>query len=357
MKSLYSLAILATVAAPVAAQRVQVYEATPRPDVVLRSPGAVTYTTSGRAIIGVMIDTRPSGNDSIGATVSGVTPGGPAARAGLLGGDIITKVDGTVLVERRRRTEDDQQSAPGLRLVELIARVEPGDTVAVEWKRGTERNRRTARIVTEAAAGMVYSTRPDGSLGAVGPDVRIYTDEGPGRFKSNFDNGPARMRELEGRLEALRGPMAMALPGMGGDHVFLRLGGPFGGVQFAPLNADLGRYFGTSEGVLVLETPDTSAHVDLKGGDVILSVDGRKPTNVEHLFRILGSYEDDESISFDVMRDKRRISVTAKAEDIRGGGRMRMIERELMPSREPMPAPGMPAPRPTQPRRTPRSGT
>ncbi|HVX89587.1 MAG TPA: PDZ domain-containing protein, partial [Gemmatimonadales bacterium] len=320
MKSLYILAVLATVAAPLAAQRVQVYETTPRPDVVLRSPGAVTYTTSGRAIIGVMIDTRPSGNDSIGATVSGVTPGGPAARAGLLGGDIITKVDGTALVDRRRRTEDDQQSVPGLRLVELIARVEPGDTVAVEWKRGSERQRRTARIATEPAAGMVMSD---------GPQFRVYTDQGPGMYKFNFEDGPRRLTELQGRLEALRGPMAMALPGMDGGHVFLRLGGPFGGVQFAPLNADLGRYFGTTEGILVLETPDTSAHVDLKGGDVILSVDGRKPAGVEQLMRILGSYDDDETVNFDVMRDKRHVAVTAKAQDIRGGGRMRMIEREL----------------------------
>ena len=31
----------------------------------------------------------------------------------------------------------------------------------------------------------------------------------------------------------------------------MRLGGPFGGIQFAPLNADLGRYFGTTDGILV----------------------------------------------------------------------------------------------------------
>ena len=353
MKSLYSLATLVAIASPVAAQRVQVYDA-PRSGAITRTVpgGMMTYTTSRRAIIGVTIDTRPGANDSIGATISGVTPGGPAARAGLLGGDIITKFNGTVLVERNRRNSDDdeaEQSVPGLRLVELVARTEPGDTVTVEWKR--ERSRRTARIVTEAAANMV--------LGG-GPDFRVYTDEGPGRFKFNFDNGPRSLIELQGRLEELRGATGLALPGMDGDHVFLRLGGPFGGVQFAPLNADLGRYFGTSEGILVLETPDTSAHVDLKGGDVILAVDGRKPTGVEQLMRILGSYNDDETVNFDVMRDKRHVAVTAKAEDVRGGGRMRMLERQLMPDREPgMEAPAPDGPRPARPlpRRVPRSGT
>ena len=346
MKSLYSLATLVAIASPVAAQRVQVYD-TPRPGVVTRGQGMMTYTTSGRAIIGVTIDTRPGVNDSVGATIAGVTPGGPAARAGLLGGDIITKFNGTVLVDRSRRDSDDEeaaQSVPGVRLVERVARTEPGDPVTVEWKR--ERNRRTARIVTEAAANMVFGG---------GPDFRVYTDEGPGRFKFNFDDGPRRLIELQGHLEGLRTPMARALPGMDGRQVFLRVGGPFGGIQFAPLNADLGRYFGTTEGILVLETPDTSAHVDLKGGDVILSVDGRKPTGVEQLMRILGSYDDEETVNFDVMRDKRHVAVTAKAQDVRGGARMRMLERQLMPDR-PMPDTPVPA-RPAQPRRGPRSGT
>lgn len=353
MKSLYSLATLVAIASPLAAQRTQVWETTPRSGTIERTPGmAYTYTTSRRAIIGVSVDTRPNDNDTLGATIASVTPGGPAARAGLLGGDIVTKVNGTALADRRSRNDDeDNNSTPGLRMVEVLARLSPGDTATVEWKRGTERNRRTARIVTEAAAGM---------LSSAGPDIRIYTDEGPGRFKFNFDDAPRQMIELQGRLEALRGPMAMTLPRMDGQQVFFRVGGPFGGVQFAPLNEDLGHYFGTTEGVLVLETPDSSAHVDLKGGDVILAVGDRKPTSVEHLFRILGSYEDDESVSFDVMRDKRRITITAKAEDIRGGGRMRILEDRLRPTTVPDMAPpesDRPAPARPAPRRAPRSGT
>lgn len=354
MKSLYSLAALVAIASPVAAQRVQVYEA-PRSGVIARVPG-MQYTTSRRAVIGVTIDMRPSDSDTLGATLSGVTPGGPAARAGLLAGDIITKFNGTALADRGRRTADSDvvpdQSGPALKMLELAARMSPGDTVTVEWKRDRERNRRTARVVAEASAAMVFSG---------GPDFRVYTDEGPGMFKFRTQDGPGSILELQGRLEALRGATGLALPGMDGDRVFLRMGGPLGGVQFAPLNADLGRYFGTSEGILVLETPDTSAHVDLKGGDVILAVDGRKPAGVEQLMRILASYEDEETVNFDVMRDKRHVAVTAKAQDLRGGARMRMIERELMPSREPgMDAPAPTSPRgarPAQPRRVPRSGT
>ena len=346
MKSLYALAVLVTAAAPLPAQRVQVYEA-PRAGGIARVQGAPMVATSRRAVIGVTIDMRPSDNDSVGATLSGVTPGGPAARAGLLAGDIVTKFNGTALAERGRRnadTDEADQSGPALRMLELASRMSPGDTVTVEWRR--DRARRTARVVAEPAGSMVFSGDPG---------MRVYTYEGPGRFEYQFGDGPRNLAELEGRLEALRGPLAMTMPG-GMDRVFLRVGGPLGGVQFAPLNADLGRYFGATEGILVLETPDTSAHVDLKGGDVIVSIDGRKPTGVEQLMRILASYDDDETVSFDVLRDRRHVTVTAKAEDIRGGGRMKIMERRLpggVQLEERGPAP---TERPA-PRRTPRSGT
>ena len=74
-------------------------------------------------------------------------------------------------------------------------------------------------------------------------------------------------------------------------------------------------------------------------------------TSVEHLFRILGSYQDDETIRFDIMRDKRRMTIEAKADDLRASGRMRVFERSL-PERGPAPRPDQPS----LPRRSPRSG-
>ena len=361
--ALVALAASATLASPLlstglVAQRTRVYESRPRDTVVLRTfqgPMSRTLTASRRAIIGVTLDLRPSANDSLGATVSAVTPGGPAARAGLVGGDIILKFDGTALADRSARADNDDeddndQSAPGLRMLELAARMAPNDTVTVEWKH--DRARKTARVVADAAPAMIYS---DG-----GPDVRLWTNEGPGTFRYRVgtgDNGPAELLELQGRLQELRGHAPMGLPSMDGGNFFMRFDGPFGGVQFAPLNADLGRYFGTADGILVLETPDSSTHVDLKGGDVILAIGDRKPTSVEHLFRILESYTDSETVHFDVMRDKRHVSVDAKADDLRSSGRMKVLQRTLMDHDEQEP---VEPPRPAAPMRkrsTNRSGT
>src|SRR5437868_12094875 len=158
--SLLAVVALAATATPLMAQRTRVYESRPRDTVIVRTfdgPRSGTLSVSRRAVIGVMLDMRPSPNDSLGATLSGVTPGGPAARAGLLGGDIITKVNGTALADRTARAgnddeDDSDQSAPGLRMLELVARLTPGDTVTVEWKH--DRARKTARVVADPAQAM-----------------------------------------------------------------------------------------------------------------------------------------------------------------------------------------------------------
>ncbi|HJR36684.1 MAG TPA: PDZ domain-containing protein, partial [Gemmatimonadales bacterium] len=67
------------------------------------------------------------------------------------------------------------------------------------------------------------------------------------------------------------------------------------------------------EGVLVINVPGESS-LGVKGGDVILSVDGRKATGPNSLLRILRSYDEGDSFRLDIMRNKSRISVTGKLE-------------------------------------------
>jgi S1-C subfamily serine protease len=88
-------------------------------------------------------------------------------------------------------------------------------------------------------------------------------------------------------------------------------GGELSELELAPLNPDLGQYFGTSDGILVVSAPRGS-FLGLKGGDVVLTVDGRKPASPSHLLRILRSYDRDESFKIDILRNRKRETVTAK---------------------------------------------
>jgi S1-C subfamily serine protease len=88
-------------------------------------------------------------------------------------------------------------------------------------------------------------------------------------------------------------------------------GSPLANLELAPLNPDLGQYFGAPTGILVISVP-RDAELGLKGGDVVLAVDGRKPESPSHLLRILRSYEDSESFKMDVLRNRKRVTVEGR---------------------------------------------
>jgi hypothetical protein len=272
MMRTFTVAALAVLMIPVAASP----QSTPRrpstqPRVrVETGPGSVFAYSENRGRIGVVVDTRADATgDKVGARIDGVTPGGPAEDAGIKVGDVITKFNGTAL--GGVAAENDEDSGPGMKLIELARKLEPGDSVQVEYRRGTEN--RKATLVAE-------------DLGFSG------TFAMPGMPRMNMDMFPG-----------MDGPEGRALT--------FAFRSPWGGIEMVKLNADLGDYFGTKEGVLVIRAPEDST-LALKGGDVIVSIGGRKPSSPEQAMRILRSYDAGESVTMDVLRKQKHVNVTWK---------------------------------------------
>jgi S1-C subfamily serine protease len=247
--------------------------------------------TQRRARLGVSVDMRANDADSIGATIQSVTPGGPAAKAGLKSGDIITKINGKSLIATDNVRSGEDESLPGVRLVEYAAQLKPNETVTIEYRRGMARQ--TASLVTGDEPVMTFEEFPwdgDFNLNMPGAAMRRIPFEGGKGGEFHFEKTPG-------------GAMAYAFG----------FGGPLTDLELAPLNPDLGAYFGTTEGVLVINLPKEST-LGLKGGDVILSIDGRKASGPGSLLRILRSYEPGDSFKFEIMRNKSRTTVTGKLE-------------------------------------------
>ena len=294
-RSVLALAALTVAALPLSAQeRRPVREPAPRARVWVNGDevNPMDMVTNRRARLGVTLDMQAAENDSVGATISGVTPGGPAAKAGIRSGDIITRLNGQRLIKAERdRSEDAEESLAALRLIELVAKLEPGDTVAVEYRRGRET--KTASIVTANERNLAMRNLGDGSV--------FF-----------------RMPQIEGNLRNLDGlgDMRISRPRMGtpepGGFSF-NFGGPFADLELAPINADLGAYFGTAEGVLVIDAPEKNS-LGLKGGDVILSVDGRKARGPSSLLRIMSSYENGDVMKLDILRNKTRQTISSKVD-------------------------------------------
>lgn len=247
----------------------------------LQGTSSYRYVTS-RPHLGFSVNTRGAASDTLGARVESVTPGSPAFRAGIRTGDVITHLNNRPLVATA--APGIRTLSPGTRLLELAAQINPRDTVALRLRRGT-----AARRVT-----LVAEPRRD---------ITIYYEEPAGQEHA--------LRELRERVEEARG-QTMTLDR---NRALLETAlstyafAPFGNLQLAPLNDDLGRYFGTSEGILVISVAGNSP-LSLRGGDVVLRVDGRAPESPAHLLRILGSYGPGEELRLEIFRDRKRRSVS-----------------------------------------------
>jgi len=237
----------------------------PRAPRAPRPPRALAFSfDENRGRIGVIVRTDASAEtDKIGAKIEGVSPGGPADKAGLKVGDVITKLNGASLAGVP--AGDDEESGPGRKLIGLARGLEPGDTVRIEFRRGSES--KTATLVAE--------------------------NLGSSRFMMEMPE-PGHM---------------MMPPSPEMNFEFFE--SPWGDLRLVSLNPDLGEYFGTKEGVLVVKAPADSS-LPLKSGDVIRSIGGRTPASPEHAMRILRSYDKGETVSIEIMRKQKRLTVAWK---------------------------------------------
>jgi len=263
----------------------------------LQSIVAQAFATR-RVRIGVVVSTLPSDADSIGALLDGVTPGGPAAAAGLQAGDIITVFGTTPLVTPLAKVPPGTRIAsPGFKLIELVAKLAPNDTVPVQYRRGKKVMK--AQVVTAAM--------PENLEVVLGPEGNFAFRSMPGAE----EYWVGRSDTVDGRaleLAMLRSQAARGGRGEMEAPFAYSMMGTLRGLELVPVNPQLGSYFGTTDGLLVVDVPDPSP-LGLKAGDVVLAVDGRDVTSPRQLMRVLASYEPGEALKLEVMRQKKRITL------------------------------------------------
>jgi S1-C subfamily serine protease len=218
----------------------------------------------GRGIIGVQLD--PAGGKE-GARVLEVSPGGPAAEAGMRAGDVIVSVNGTEV-------------------------------------KGDDAARGVVKIIRDV--------KPDSKL-----NVRVLREGKPRDFTVTARPGPG-MFAMGGAL-----PDLPAIPPM--SPLFMAPG-HLSDMELATLTAQLGKYFGTDKGVLVVRAPSDGV-LKLEDGDVILAIDSREPKSGSHATRILASYQPGEKIKLRIVRQRKNMDLeTTVPEDgrknmmFRGGG-------------------------------------
>ncbi|MDH4260926.1 MAG: PDZ domain-containing protein [Gammaproteobacteria bacterium] len=214
-----------------------------------------------RAVLGINLGgTESSGG---GVRVNGVSPGGPAAEAGIKAEDVIVAIDAKPV-------------ATGRDLIAMMKDVEPGQKVALELRRDSK-------------------------------PVKVTVVARP--MDQVFMAGPGMMEGAHPALRPPRPPMP-TMEAMARDrgHHWLLEG--WSDAELVQLTPALGRYFGTDKGVLVARAP-TDAALGLQDGDVIVAIGGREPQSGPHAMRILRSYQPGETVEIRVLRDRKALTLNA----------------------------------------------
>jgi type II secretory pathway component PulC len=252
-------------------------------------------TDPQRAMLGVLIPDDFEDGETRGVRLQAVTPGSGAEKAGLKAGDLLTSLNGSPLAAEGKKV------SPQKRMKDVMRKLRAGDEVKVEYERDG-RNRSTT-VVTQA------------------PEPLVMVPPLP------------QLQEWLRGDEHAKGPME-AMPW------FSFRGPAIRGLELAKLDDDLGAYFKTTDGVLVVKAPKGAA-LGLKSGDVIQKIDGVSVSEPVTVLDKLRSRGEEQTVSLEVLRQGRKLQLQGQ-----------------IPVAEAMPVPLVPrAPVAPRPPRPPRAGT
>lgn len=284
---------------------------------------------ANRAVIGVIL----GGSSDAGVPVLGLSPDGPAERAGLKAGDVIVSLMGESLVENG----GDGRVILG----EALRGIEPGDELDVVVQRDGEALEKVI-VAEERTPFSWHSVSRLGVPAAPGAPGAPGAPDAPFVVQS-FEIPEIDREQLERELEVLRGELAERrividtrdLEGAGemfyefealseaGDAALAGTDIWFGmpltrGLKFAELDEDLAAYFDTPDGVLVLRAKKDNL-LQLQSGDVIRAVNGTEVQRPADLVRALRGVDSGESVEFDIVRRQKRETLVVTVPEQRLG--------------------------------------
>jgi C-terminal processing protease CtpA/Prc len=245
------------------------------------------YSTQERPVLGVILGEA----NEVGVKILGVSPDGPAERAGIEQGDFIIALGGRVLAA----TDESGNALSGLNIA--LEDIKAGEPVIVS----VERDDKTIdlSVVPEVREPLGWHTitrfpsAPE-SPGSPGRQIRVEVDE--------------RRRMMKIR-EPAHGEYEIELHDMSelGDLALHEANIWFGlpmtqGLKLAEIDADLGSYFKTDRGVLVLKAKADN-DLQLQSGDVILKVGDTDVNSPSDFMRTLREFEEGQELHINVKRD------------------------------------------------------
>lgn len=235
--------------------------------------------------LGIVMSPNAGGN---GVKLAAVSPNSPAKTSGLQSGDIITAIDGKTIVAKDMAGVEQARK--------LLGDLKEGQSVKLNYSR----NGKLANTTLKAA-------------------------------------------KIEQQMV-----MTHDIRGMQPSHMPMMMNATrWHGLNITELNPQLGRYFGTSSGVLVLNPHQGFAQ--LQPGDVITKIEGKAVSNSRDVMINIRGKKEGEKINLEILRDRKTQSLTVIAPKPRSMNAPKPPRPPRPPIQPMTPPPAPPAP-PAPPR-------
>lgn len=283
-----------------------------------------------RAMLGVIL-----GNvTDDGIQIIGLSPDGPAERAGLQTGDVLVSLRGENLARAEGRSAREV-------IFDVMRDIDEGEEIAVTVLREGKRwDFMVKPDKREPASWASYIRLPEVPEVVVAPDAVDPADPPPHVRIERIEVPPidtaalaAEALAVTEELEAFKaviadGAMDYTIEYDFGDFEFdtqafsdigamalsdasVWFGSPSTrGIRFAELNEGLGAYFDSDHGVLVLDAPADNAF-GLEAGDVVLKIGEDDVNETSDIVRALRDYDAGDAIRIAIKRNKREQSLEA----------------------------------------------
>lgn len=256
---------------------------------------------SDRGMIGVVLSP-----DDAGARIDAVTPDGPASRAGLRSGDILVGINGKSLPRSDSRTSHAEARR-------LLGDLDVGQQIRLSYRRDDDKVREASLTAERSKALNWQQLFVEADIDTrVERDVRVV--EGDFEHAAHAGDHEARYEHMRETMSEAREAMRAMRHQLGDSHrgealAGMRMGMPWWGINFATLNPELGRYFGASQGVLVLSAPPDMLK-ELEAGDVIVKVGDRAVERPEQALRALRDHDVGDTVELAILRERKPRSLS-----------------------------------------------
>jgi len=271
------------------------------------------FRTGDRPVLGVIL----GDSNDVGIQVLGVSPDGPAERAGVEAGDVIVALGGRVLAAESE--SGDVRAGINIALKDIKA----DEPVIVSVERGSDTLDLT--VVPEVREPLTWQSIIRFPSAASAPELAgntiviekiVVPEIDTEALTEQIENmrikiDKRRMLIESGETAPLASHYEFQFDDLSemGDFALHDTNAWFGmplasGLRLAAIDPGLGEYFKTDRGVLVLQAKEDNALL-LQSGDVILSLHGTDVNSPSDFMRALREFEPGDELVIDIKRKRK----------------------------------------------------